>query len=80
MQLLFNSGLSFIHANTEKFLREMNNNSPRRFAIVFPGMVELAHTVGVVDQLVFLHRSNGVVSELFNTRQQILEKYVVLLY
>jgi geranyllinalool synthase len=73
MQLLFNSGLAFIHANTEKFLREMNNNSPRRFAIVFPGMVELAHTVGVVE-LVFLHRSNGVVSELFNTRQQILEK------
>jgi geranyllinalool synthase len=71
-QLLFNSGLAFIHANTEKFLREMNNDSPRWFAIVFPGMVELAHTVGV--ELVFLHRSNGVVSELFNRRQQILEQ------
>ncbi|XP_062162550.1 (E,E)-geranyllinalool synthase-like [Alnus glutinosa] len=64
-------GLAFIHANTEKFLREMNNDSPRWFAIVFPGMVELAHTVGV--ELFFLHRSNGVVSELFNRRQQILE-------
>jgi geranyllinalool synthase len=58
----------------EKLLRQILNNDhvPRWFAIVFPGMVELARTVGV--RLVFLHGSNGIVSELFNMRQQILEK------
>ncbi|XP_059435952.1 S-linalool synthase-like [Corylus avellana] len=65
-------GLAFIEANTEKLLEEMDNHAPRWFAIVFPGMVELARTVGV--RLVFLPGSNGVISELFNTRQQILEK------
>ncbi|XP_059440431.1 S-linalool synthase-like [Corylus avellana] len=70
--LCIEKGLAFIHANMEKLLRETNNHVPRWFAIVFPGMVELACAVGV--RLVFFPRSNGVVLELFNTRQQILEK------
>ncbi|KAE7995617.1 hypothetical protein FH972_000393 [Carpinus fangiana] len=67
-------GLGFIEANTEKLLEAMDNHVPRPrwYAIVFPGMVELARTVGV--RLIFLPGSSGVVSELFNKRQQILEK------
>ncbi|KAF5474346.1 hypothetical protein F2P56_006251 [Juglans regia] len=71
-------GLAFIHANTEKFVREINHHCPRWFAIVFPAMVELANTVLRVDQLVFLHSSEGMMSELFNKRQQILEQEKVV--
>ncbi|KAG7962216.1 hypothetical protein I3843_09G054400 [Carya illinoinensis] len=69
-------GLAFLHANTEKVLKEINHHCPRWFAIVFPAMVELAHTVGV--ELVFLHSLDGVMSELFNKRQQILEQEKVV--
>jgi geranyllinalool synthase len=69
---VFNSGMEFIHANTKKLLGETKNHCPRWFAIIFPGMVELAHTVGV--ELVFSNRLHGVVSQLFYKRQQILEK------
>nr|QWQ79581.1 TPS23 [Juglans sigillata] len=67
-------GLAFVHANTEKLIREMNKQyCGRWFAIVFPAMVELANTV-VGEELVFPDSLIGVVSELFNKRQQILEK------
>jgi geranyllinalool synthase len=71
--------LAFIEANTEKLLEEMDNHVPRWYAIVFPGMVELARTVLGV-RLVFLNGSNGVVSELFDSRQQILEKYSFVVF
>uniref|UniRef100_A0A2N9HUN3 Uncharacterized protein n=1 Tax=Fagus sylvatica TaxID=28930 RepID=A0A2N9HUN3_FAGSY len=51
-------GMEFIHANTKKLLGETKNHCPRWFAIIFPGMVELAHTVGV--ELVFSNRENLV--------------------
>jgi geranyllinalool synthase len=66
------SGIPFVRANTEKLVREMNNHCPRWFAIVFPSMVELAHTVGV--HLIFLDGLSTVASELFIKQQQILEK------
>ncbi|KAG7962215.1 hypothetical protein I3843_09G054300 [Carya illinoinensis] len=67
-------GLAFVHANTEKLIREMNKQyCDRWFAIVFPAMVELANTV-VGEELVFPYSSIGVVSELLKKRQQILEK------
>ena len=72
MNSFYYSGIAFVRADTEKLIREMNNHFPHWFAIVFPSMVELAHTVGV--HLVFVDGLSTVASELFIKQQQILEK------
>ncbi|KAA8515303.1 hypothetical protein F0562_018467 [Nyssa sinensis] len=64
-------GLAFIHANLEILLKEINQNCPRWFAIVFPGMVELAQASGI--KIVFPEELKGVLSNVFFDRQQIHE-------
>nr|QIQ53211.1 terpene synthase [Stellera chamaejasme] len=64
-------GLAFLEANTEKLLVGMNNGSyPRWFAIVFPGMIELARKIGLNLPAAF---SDHLLIDVFNTRRQILE-------
>ncbi|XP_058073232.1 (E,E)-geranyllinalool synthase-like [Magnolia sinica] len=63
-------GLSFIHGNTEKLLKEFNGCYPRWFAIVFTGMIELARTTGIN---VFPDGLAEVVKNIFRERQTILE-------
>lgn len=71
--MLVNLGLAFLEMNTEKLLTGMKKGSyPRWFAITFPGMIELARKIGL--QLPF---SDLLLIDVFNTRRQILESYVI---
>ncbi|KAK1284709.1 S-linalool synthase [Acorus calamus] len=69
-------GLDFIHANTEKLLvikRHDDGGHPLRwFAIVFPGMIELAVANGLD---VFPGGFPEVVRDIFVERQKILETW-----
>ncbi|XVF40546.1 hypothetical protein PTKIN_Ptkin01aG0122600 [Pterospermum kingtungense] len=64
-------GLAFIRANAEKLLGGNNKQFPRWFAIVFPGMIELARKLGV--ELDFPNHLEGLLMDVFFERQEILE-------
>ncbi|XP_058073243.1 (E,E)-geranyllinalool synthase-like isoform X2 [Magnolia sinica] len=63
-------GLQFIHANTDKLLREEDGCYPRQFAIVFPAMIELAQAAALD---IFPDGFVEVVDDIFCERQRILE-------
>ncbi|POO03632.1 (E,E)-geranyllinalool synthase [Trema orientale] len=68
---MINKGLVFLHSsNAEKSLKEVKDHDgcPRWFAIVFPGMVELAQEVLEIEL-----KDQVEVSNIFLLRQQILE-------
>ncbi|XP_012448032.1 (E,E)-geranyllinalool synthase isoform X1 [Gossypium raimondii] len=64
-------GLAFIRANAEYLLAGHQNQFPRWFAIVFPGMIELARKTGL--DLDFPHHLKGLLMDIFFEREQILE-------
>ncbi|OMO76497.1 hypothetical protein CCACVL1_15623 [Corchorus capsularis] len=65
-------GLDFIEANTEKFQGgNYHNQCPRWFAIVFPGMIELARKNGL--ELDFPNHIKGLLMDIFFRRQEIFE-------
>ncbi|KAE8728572.1 putative P(E)-nerolidol/(E,E)-geranyl linalool synthase [Hibiscus syriacus] len=64
-------GLAFIRANAEKLLGGYRRQFPRWFAIVFPGMIELARKTGL--DLDFPHHSRQLVMDVFFERQRILQ-------
>ncbi|XVF25854.1 hypothetical protein REPUB_Repub13aG0249900 [Reevesia pubescens] len=64
-------GLAFIRENAEKLLGENHNQFPRWFAIVFPGMIEVARKIGL--ELDFSNHLKGLLMDIFFERQQILE-------
>ncbi|OMO65053.1 hypothetical protein COLO4_31528 [Corchorus olitorius] len=61
-------GLGFIEANAEKLL---GGNYPRWFAIVFPGMIEIARKIGL--ELDFPNHIKGLLMDIFFRRQEIFE-------
>ncbi|GLT77211.1 hypothetical protein SLA2020_488190 [Shorea laevis] len=61
-------GLAFVNENTEKLL---GDHFPRWFAIVFPGMVDLALEVGL--EIAF-PKQLGLSMNIFGERQSILER------
>ncbi|KAK3028498.1 hypothetical protein RJ639_038566 [Escallonia herrerae] len=63
-------GLAFVHAKM-KMLVDDYQQLPRWFAIVFPGMVELARATGL--EVVMQDELKGVISSIFKERQRILE-------
>ncbi|KAG8494459.1 hypothetical protein CXB51_011913 [Gossypium anomalum] len=63
--------LAFIRANAENLLAGHQNQFPRWFAIVFPGMIELARKTGL--DLDFPHHLKGLLLDIFFEREQILE-------
>ncbi|KAJ4825220.1 hypothetical protein Tsubulata_047996 [Turnera subulata] len=69
---LVHKGLGFIEANAEKLLGGVSNSCPRWFAIVFPGMMELARINGL--QISYPDQLQGVVMEMFYTRQEVLKR------
>ncbi|XVE87985.1 hypothetical protein DITRI_Ditri19aG0032000 [Diplodiscus trichospermus] len=64
-------GLDFVHGNTMKLVGENHDHFPRWFTIVFPGMIELARKVGL--ELAFPSQLNGLLLDIFQKRQRILE-------
>nr|UNA06916.1 terpene synthase 4 [Jasminum sambac] len=65
-------GLKFVNSNIE-MLSEINDEDlPRRFVMVFPGMIALAQEAGI--ELVLPQRSGGAIANIFFRRQQILKK------
>ncbi|XP_038981713.1 S-linalool synthase-like isoform X1 [Phoenix dactylifera] len=63
-------GLKFLHAHTEKVLMKHHGGIPRWFAIIFPGMLELAKAKGLE---VFPQGYTGVVEDIFNEREKIFK-------
>ncbi|RWR96468.1 diterpene geranyllinalool synthase [Cinnamomum micranthum f. kanehirae] len=63
-------GLDFIRGHMEKLLLELQDNYPRWFAVVFPGMLERAWSKGLE---LFPQGSPQVVKSTFIERQRILE-------
>ncbi|GKV18642.1 hypothetical protein SLEP1_g28991 [Rubroshorea leprosula] len=61
-------GLAFVNENIEKLL---GDHFPRWFAIVFPGMIDLAHEVGL--QIAF-PKQLGLSMNIFGERQGIRER------
>ncbi|GKV18646.1 hypothetical protein SLEP1_g28995 [Rubroshorea leprosula] len=61
-------GLEFVDGNTEKLLGD--DHFPRWFAIIFPGMIDLAHEVGL--ELAF-PKQLGLSMNIYSERQSILE-------
>ncbi|XP_027348360.1 (E,E)-geranyllinalool synthase-like [Abrus precatorius] len=70
--IVIDRGLEFIEANTEKLLKEMDNDFPRWFTIVFPAMVELSKSVGL--EIVFPDTVTERVSNIFRDQQNLLDK------
>ncbi|PON80600.1 S-linalool synthase [Parasponia andersonii] len=67
-------GLAFIHASAKKLLIEQNGSFPPWFAIVFPGMVELAKSKGLeID----FSSDSTLVEQVFLQRQQIFQSYAL---
>ncbi|XP_058073237.1 (E,E)-geranyllinalool synthase-like isoform X1 [Magnolia sinica] len=64
------SGLQFIHANTERLLKEEDGPCPRWFAIAFPAMIELAQAAALD---VFPDGLVELVDKIFGERWRILE-------
>ncbi|KAK3015532.1 hypothetical protein RJ639_006663 [Escallonia herrerae] len=64
-------GLAFVHAKMKMLVDVDYQQLPRWFAIVFPGMVELARATGL--ELVMQDELKGVISSIFKERQRILE-------
>lgn len=64
-------GLEFIRANAGKLLGGNHKQLPRWFAIVFPGMIELARKLGL--ELGFPDHLKGLLMDIFFERQEILE-------
>uniref|UniRef100_A0A803LLC0 (+)-delta-cadinene synthase n=1 Tax=Chenopodium quinoa TaxID=63459 RepID=A0A803LLC0_CHEQI len=71
-------GMSFINANSTKLLQlqDNNNDSPRRFAIVFSGMVELAQRTGL--QVLFDEEVKEAVARVFQQKHGILTSEVLV--
>ncbi|KAJ4849671.1 hypothetical protein Tsubulata_019869 [Turnera subulata] len=71
---LVHKGLAFIQANAEQLLGDVYRSScPRWFAIVFPGMIELARINDL--HIAFPDRVKTVIMEIFCSRQEILKRY-----
>ncbi|XP_022724392.1 (E,E)-geranyllinalool synthase-like [Durio zibethinus] len=64
-------GLDFVHGNAEKLIGVTYDHFPRWFTIVFPGMIEVAHEVGL--ELAFPSQLNGLLLDIFHKRKRILE-------
>ncbi|URE20485.1 synthase [Musa troglodytarum] len=64
-------GLRFLNENMEKLLTEHHGSFPRWFAIVFPGMLELAHAKGL--DVLPAEGCIKAVDDVFNKRNTILE-------
>ena len=64
--------MAFLHGNLEKLVKQKDNNEeyPRWFAIVFPGMLEIAQTTGL--QTKFSDDVTVEVARAFLQRQHIL--------
>ncbi|XP_019708546.2 S-linalool synthase-like [Elaeis guineensis] len=63
-------GLKFLHANTEKLLPKHQGGIPRWFAILFPGMLELAKDKGLK---VFPQGYTRALEDVFNEREKIFK-------
>ncbi|XP_014506607.1 (E,E)-geranyllinalool synthase isoform X1 [Vigna radiata var. radiata] len=70
--LLIQRGLSFIEANTEKLLKDIENCCPCWFIIVFPAMVRLSECAGI--EIVFPDTVTETMSSIFLHQQKILDK------
>ncbi|KAG5113394.1 hypothetical protein JHK82_036663 [Glycine max] len=70
--LMIDAGLVFIETNIEKLLKDIDNNCPRWFRIVFPAMVQLSESVGL--EIVFPDAVTGSVSRIFHGQQYLLNK------
>ncbi|GMI82368.1 terpene synthase 04, GERANYLLINALOOL SYNTHASE, TERPENE SYNTHASE 4 [Hibiscus trionum] len=68
-------GLAFIRANAEKLLGGYRHQFPPWFAIVFPGMIELARKTGI--HLDFPNHLQEFLMDVFSERQRILESETV---
>ncbi|XP_039051095.1 S-linalool synthase-like [Hibiscus syriacus] len=64
-------GLDFVQENSEKILGKTYDDLPRWFAIVFPGMIELAREAGI--ELAFPSQLNGLLFDIFHKRQSLLD-------
>ncbi|KAJ8761582.1 hypothetical protein K2173_004358 [Erythroxylum novogranatense] len=65
-------GLSFIRANSENFLANINHYCPRWFAIVFPAVVQLADKLSI--EIDFPEQLMASVTNIIHKGKQILEK------
>ncbi|XP_047164411.1 (E,E)-geranyllinalool synthase [Vigna umbellata] len=70
--LLIQRGLSFIEANTEKLLKDIENCCPCWFIIVFPAMVRLSECAGI--EIVFPDTVTETMSSIFLHQQKLLDK------
>ncbi|KAG2410124.1 (E,E)-geranyllinalool synthase [Vigna angularis] len=70
--LLRQRGLSFIEANTEKLLKDIENRCPCWFIIVFPAMVRLSECAGI--EIVFPDTVTETMSSIFLHQQKLLDK------
>jgi len=66
-------GLSFIEANTEKLLKDIENCCPRWFIIVFPAMLRLSECAGI--EIVLPDTVRVTISSIFLHQQKLLHKY-----
>ncbi|KAJ6707016.1 (EE)-GERANYLLINALOOL SYNTHASE-LIKE [Salix viminalis] len=72
-EMMIDKGMAFIEANAEKLIGEIYGcNCPRRFAIVFPAMVEMAQISGL--EIISPDRKTRVVMDIFYKRERILER------
>ncbi|KAI6703821.1 hypothetical protein NL676_012957 [Syzygium grande] len=70
---LIEKGLKFIHENAELLLsRNKHGKFPRWIAIILPGLVDLAHVVGL--EIIFPQSTEHAIADLFSNRQRILER------
>ncbi|PON90199.1 Squalene/phytoene synthase [Trema orientale] len=68
--VMINKGLAYVHSsNAEKVLKEIKDQCPRWFAIVFPAMVELSQEIGLKIEI-----NEALLSDIFYQRQRILDK------
>ncbi|KAJ8767584.1 hypothetical protein K2173_018142 [Erythroxylum novogranatense] len=65
-------GLSFIRANSENFLADINDYCPRWFAIVFPAVVQLANKLSI--EIDFSDQLIASVTNIIHKGKQILDK------
>ncbi|KAF8031269.1 hypothetical protein BT93_D0462 [Corymbia citriodora subsp. variegata] len=70
---LIDKGLKFIHENAELLLsRNKYGKFPRRFAIILPGMVDLACASGL--EVIFPKSTKHAIVNLFSIRRGIVER------